>query len=884
MPTLWLALLVSAGPLAPIQTTTCDPAWVPTFGSEPGLNGTAFASVTFDDGSGPKLYVGGSFTAAGGTAVNNIAAWDGASWSPVGIGLNGSVLALAVYDDGSGDALYAGGSFSPFPPLVGPSAARIAKWNGSTWNTVGAGVTNAVRALAVWDDGSGPALFAAGDFTGAGGAPANRIAKWDGVDWAPLLGGLNGRVNALEVHTDTNGTSLYAGGVFTQASSAQASGIARWNGSLWRPVGAGVASSTTSLAVNALESFSGALYVAGQFTSAGGQPASNLAAWNGATYAAVGAGTNNSVFALRTFDDGSGPSLYVGGSFSLAGGLGTGSTARWNGSQWSALNGAPVGPVQSFGSLDDGAGPRLYALGAFVTAGGDNAPRIARWDGVSFGPLGLGGVNGTVQAVRTFDDGSGPAVYVGGDFTQIAGQPIAYLARWRDGQWSAVGEPLDGSVLALEVLDSGSGPALHVGGSFVQAGSLTVKGLAAWDGTVWTGFGGGVENTPGPFVGPGVVRALAVHDDGSGAALYVGGSFQFAGGVSANGVARWDGSVWNALPTPLPTGAFAVYSLVEWDAGQGPELFAGLFSASLGAPTGVVRWDGSVWSTLGQGLSGADLFGVIVEELTVFDDGTGEALYAGGAFSNSGTQTVRNLGRWNGSAWQEVGGGTLGAVRAMAAADDGTGTALFVGGEFTAVGPTFQPAGGVARFDGALWTPMATTWTGSVLAIGGQQLSEGPALLVGGAFTASPGGDSYLGKWKACGLGSFSSLSGCFGNSVALATLSAGLVQGQTADFVSTSGQGDGLALLFTGVPIAFGTGCGLLVPGVGELLLSTLNGPYQVGSAITANGSAPFQVAVPPQPSLVGLDLGFQSAHLATSVPGVPVSLSNALLGRILP
>jgi len=439
-------------------------------------------------------------------------------------------------------------------------------------------------------------------------------------------------------------------------------------------------------------------------------------------------------------------------------------------------------------------------------------------------------------------------------------------------------------VLALEVLDSGSGPALHVGGSFLQAGSLTVRGLAAWNGTGWTGFGGGVESAAGPFVGPGAVFALAMHDDGSGAALYAGGSFQFAGGVPATHIARWNGSAWSALSTPLPAGAFAVYSLVEWDSGQGPELFAGSFASSLGAPTAVVRWDGSVWSPLGLGLTSTDFFGVIVEELTVFDDGSGEALYAAGAFTSSGTEPVRNLGRWNGSAWEQVGGGTQGAVRAMAVLDDGTGPALFVGGDFTAVGPTFQPAGRIARWDGALWTPMAAFLNGSVQAIEGQELLDGPAVLVGGVFTASPGGDSYLGRWKACGLGSFSTLLGCFGNSAVLKTLWAGLVQGQAADFMSTSAQGDGLALLFTGVPIAFGTGCGLLVPGVGELLLSTLNGPYQVGGASTANGTASFQVSVPSQPALVGLDLGFQSAHLATSVPGLPVSLSNALLGRILP
>jgi hypothetical protein len=36
-----------------------------------------------------------------------------------------------------------------------------------------------VRALAVFDDGNGPALYASGDFTLAGGVAANYIARWD---------------------------------------------------------------------------------------------------------------------------------------------------------------------------------------------------------------------------------------------------------------------------------------------------------------------------------------------------------------------------------------------------------------------------------------------------------------------------------------------------------------------------------------------------------------------------------------------------------------------------------------------------------------------------------------------------------------------------------
>ena len=42
--------------------------------------------------------------------------------------------------------------------------------------------------LKVLDDGTGPALFAGGEFAAAGGVTVNRIAKWDGVTWHALDG------------------------------------------------------------------------------------------------------------------------------------------------------------------------------------------------------------------------------------------------------------------------------------------------------------------------------------------------------------------------------------------------------------------------------------------------------------------------------------------------------------------------------------------------------------------------------------------------------------------------------------------------------------------------------------------------------------------------
>jgi hypothetical protein len=76
--------------------------------------------------SGSDLYVGGRFTTAGNAAANYIAKWNGSSWSTLGSGLSSppeiwvSVSALAV----SGSDLYVGGAFTTAGGKVSANIAR----------------------------------------------------------------------------------------------------------------------------------------------------------------------------------------------------------------------------------------------------------------------------------------------------------------------------------------------------------------------------------------------------------------------------------------------------------------------------------------------------------------------------------------------------------------------------------------------------------------------------------------------------------------------------------------------------------------------------------------------------------------------------------------
>jgi len=65
--------------------------------------------------------------------------------------------------------------------------------------------------------------------------------------------------------------------------------------------------------------------------------------------------------------------------------------------------------------------------------------------------------------------------------------------------------------------------------------------------------------------------------------------------------------------------------------------------------------------------------------LTVFDDGTGSALYAGGLFHSAGGAMTPRIAKWNGTIWSTLGNGLTGGglthgVFALTVFDDGSGS------------------------------------------------------------------------------------------------------------------------------------------------------------------------------------------------------------------
>jgi hypothetical protein len=216
-----------------------------------------------------------------------------------------------------------------------------------------------------------------------------------------------------------------------------------------------------------------------------------------------------------------------------------------------------------------------------------------------------------------------------------------------------------------------------------MAGGVFDGGLHEYDGASWT-----VRDTISvPAACTAVIEDLRAWDYGTGPGLYVAGTFDTAGTTATDSVARWSPNGWetfaNGVPPDLACGGTTVSVLEVYDSGLGPQLYAGGVFSTVGTSLSYYGIT-TGWTQVGAGFSPAGGCGTVeVNDLEVFDDGTGPALYAAGRFSaGTGAELVA---RWDGTSWSALGAGLssstcLGGARSLAVFDDGSGLALYVAG------------------------------------------------------------------------------------------------------------------------------------------------------------------------------------------------------------
>ncbi len=381
---------------------------------------------------------------------------------------------------------------------------------------------------------------------------ATTIAQAD-CDWiaTPGVDAGNGAVNAMAVYDAGNGPALFAAGTLHGSAGNE---LAQWvpgeepGDGAWQrtPFQSGFTS------VNAMAVYDGELYIGGTFAFAGGETANRIARWDDNTWNTVGGGVSGiRVEAMVVYDG----ALYVGGEFDNAGGVDqTSGIARWDGDEWSSVDGGlSSGEVRSLAVYDDGDGEgdgygeALYVGGNFLNIGTSEADNIARWDGEGWSSVGDGGlgVNIDVTALTSFDG----SLYAGGNFREdVDGESeMRGVARWDGDAWSYLGEgvlddPHTGTIVydIAGYHDQDGEPVIIAAGRFTEAGDgMPVNHIAQWDGDKWSALGDGLDGT---------AQVLMTYNDGHGESVFVGGTFTHADGVESDGAARWNCPISGAAP------------------------------------------------------------------------------------------------------------------------------------------------------------------------------------------------------------------------------------------------------------------------------------------------------------------------------------------------
>jgi trimeric autotransporter adhesin len=267
------------------------------------------AIIKFED----KIFVGGSFTMAGGIPADNVAYWDASGWHSAGC-VQGEIRDFAVFEGN----LYAGGDFDDCIALTG---SDFAKWDGAAWHAI-PGITGAVNTL---QPVAGSLLI--GGAISFGPYPANAI-KWnETTSYVALANNIANEVMDFEVFQDT----VYASCKRTDAIDT-ANLLMLLRGDTWQPafwIAGGISSffvPSGSLSFNSLCAEPTSLAMGGHFNyyPMMGTYAQNTIALNGdASWIAVDSTVNKVVLFKNE--------LYAGGKFKNGSGPGWGGTIMVNG-------------------------------------------------------------------------------------------------------------------------------------------------------------------------------------------------------------------------------------------------------------------------------------------------------------------------------------------------------------------------------------------------------------------------------------------------------------------------------------------------------------------------------------------------------------------------
>jgi hypothetical protein len=155
-------------------------AWIELTGFAAGISGTCYTLAEMPNGD---LLAGGDLQLVPGGGRPGLMRWNGTAWSQLGSGLGSLfpgaqilVAGCAARSDGVVFVIGTNGT-APF----------VARYDGAQWQSLPASVQGSLSSLVLLPDGD---LVVGGSFAAIGGVPVASLARWDGSSWQTLRDGV----------------------------------------------------------------------------------------------------------------------------------------------------------------------------------------------------------------------------------------------------------------------------------------------------------------------------------------------------------------------------------------------------------------------------------------------------------------------------------------------------------------------------------------------------------------------------------------------------------------------------------------------------------------------------------------------------------------------
>ncbi|MDX2130695.1 MAG: hypothetical protein SFY69_01425 [Planctomycetota bacterium] len=483
---------------------------------------------------------------------------------------------------------------------------------------------------------------------------------------------------------------LVVAGSFGSMDGVPARGVAAWDGRTWRALGAGLGTGIgTTDGVFALAVHNGDLYAGGRFTvNNDSQHVLQVARYDGTSWSTVGALFGGSAITSLASHDGT---LYAGGDFTVSGQQGA-DFARLSGSAWLTTSFSTVGPGASNSRVE---AMTIYN-GSLVVAG--SFPyRVATFNGIGFNPLPPPvscpfQCNGSITALLA----EGEDLYVAGDFRLFQTNEQPGVMKFDGATWTPLQTTLPASARSI---------ARYQGFLYLFTGSSNANAaILRRSGNEWFPVG------PARWYGPAIltIRALGEYNG----QLILGGNF---GPADLNNqqnfryvraIAQFDGTD----VVPLSRGVNArVTSMIAWD--NGSVLGVGRFPSAGSQPAGYIglRSEDGFWTPFAPGLN-AQAWAVCR-----FQNG----FAVGGQFDLAGAVDANKVAYWDGQGWNALGEGLesppvwLGVVNGelWAATAETLSTGFF---------------NGLFAWNGTSWRSLPIpTWSGRIVLVNGEAFTSG---------------------------------------------------------------------------------------------------------------------------------------------------------------